>query len=271
MAIRVPTLRFSLRTAAIILTALCIWLGIKASAARRQHSAVASLEQAGGTVWFDYHFKKTPPTNLPNKGPTVNLWSKVDSMADPPAPRWLRRWTGDEPFQEVFRVDLHNQRIRSETFSQLEKVPEIRSLVLYCSRIVLDSDDTRPLGNDELAIIGRLKNLEELHLPDVELEASGLEHLANLTRLKRLYIRQLNDETVQPISRIASLELLEAWETRITDVGAKSFHRLRQLRWLRLGQTQLTANVMNELRTTLPGAFVSTSARPYYSSRPAGP
>src|SRR4051812_4413294 len=97
MAVRFPKPRFNLRTAAIVITALCLWLGIKANAARRQRLTVSSLERAGGSVWFDYHQKG---------GSRANDWFQVDAMADPPAPQWLRKWTGDEPFRKGFRADL---------------------------------------------------------------------------------------------------------------------------------------------------------------------
>ncbi len=52
--------RFGLRTLLIAITVLCIWLGFKVNAARRQHEVVQAILQAGGTVAYDYQLLRVP-------------------------------------------------------------------------------------------------------------------------------------------------------------------------------------------------------------------
>ena len=46
--------RFSLRMLLVVVTVLCVWLGFKVNAARRQKEAVEAILKAGGQVSYDY-------------------------------------------------------------------------------------------------------------------------------------------------------------------------------------------------------------------------
>ena len=53
-------LRFSLRTLFIVVTLLCVWLGIQVNAARRQREAVTAILNIGGKFSFDYQRTAAP-------------------------------------------------------------------------------------------------------------------------------------------------------------------------------------------------------------------
>lgn len=78
-------LRFSLRSAAIVLTLGCVWLGLHAASARRQQRAVAELTRLGARVGYDR--------------PVEDLW----------APLWVRSFVGDDYFLNVVEVHLHSR------------------------------------------------------------------------------------------------------------------------------------------------------------------
>ena len=58
--------QFSLRTLMVLVTVLCVWLGLVSERARKQREAVAAIEALGGWVWYDYQ----------------------NSGQEPPGPKW---------------------------------------------------------------------------------------------------------------------------------------------------------------------------------------
>src|SRR5687768_798002 len=81
-------LRFSLRTFLLVLTALCIWLGVNVNQARRQKEAVAALKALGATVLYAHQRGEGNPIFF-------------DPRKELDLPRWLRDLTGDDFFQRV--------------------------------------------------------------------------------------------------------------------------------------------------------------------------
>jgi len=79
--------QFSLRTLLVLLTVLCVWLGVTVNRARKQREAVAAIEALGGYVRYEYQY---------------------GSGQEPPGPKWLRELIGEEYFVSVVYVVLHN-------------------------------------------------------------------------------------------------------------------------------------------------------------------
>src|SRR5215471_13446031 len=99
--------RFSLRTLLLLITALCVWLGIQVNAARRQRDAVAKLQKASGEIYYDYQM--VPQGGLMQSGvpPGIRLRDEVvfpDRL--PPGPAWLRKLIGDDCFPTVVAAHL---------------------------------------------------------------------------------------------------------------------------------------------------------------------
>jgi hypothetical protein len=78
-------LRFSLRTL-LGVTVLCVWLAVESSRARRQKSAITTVQQMGGRLGFDYQLERR---------------GKWKSKPRPSGPEWLRRVIGDDYFRRV--------------------------------------------------------------------------------------------------------------------------------------------------------------------------
>ena len=51
--------RFSLRALVIVVTALTVWIGLKANRANRQQHAVEKLRAAGGRIEYAHQFNLT--------------------------------------------------------------------------------------------------------------------------------------------------------------------------------------------------------------------
>ena len=124
-------LRFSLRTLLVVMTVLCVWLGFKVNAARRQKEAVEAILKAGGEIFFDYQLE--PPTGQPDK---FNF--DFDQNVSPPGPAWLREQLGEEYFREVYAVRFFGPTISASVLPQLVNFPELRSAYLCEVKIAPD-------------------------------------------------------------------------------------------------------------------------------------
>ena len=88
--------RFALSLRALMLLVLIFGglLGWKARRVSIQRRSVATIRSAGGMVYYDHQTRQDGTRKSPSA---------------PPAPEWLRRLVGDEPFQEVTSVMLNHQ------------------------------------------------------------------------------------------------------------------------------------------------------------------
>src|SRR6476660_2290546 len=84
-------LKFSLRTALLSVTLLCIWLAVESTRARRQQRAIAAIQQLGGRIGFDYQLDRS------------HKWTK---RKGPAAPQWLREGIGDDYFRRVVLINF---------------------------------------------------------------------------------------------------------------------------------------------------------------------
>ena len=118
--------RFSLRMLFVVMTVLCVWLGFKVNAARRQKEAAALFLKAGGEVLYDYQIALNPPG-------TAALF-KVLPNSSPSEPGWLRATIGDDYFRKVVAVDLQPQNgqaaIAESDLKQLSNLPDLIDLGL---------------------------------------------------------------------------------------------------------------------------------------------
>src|SRR6478752_1724301 len=101
--------RFSLRTLLLIITALCVWLGMQVNAARRQKEVVDAIVKAGGRVGYDYEV--TPSFILSTSATQRRLLAHsmapkydINPNATPSSPAWLRDRIGADYFHNVISV-----------------------------------------------------------------------------------------------------------------------------------------------------------------------
>src|SRR5262245_56783739 len=86
--------RFSLRAVLLLVTSLCIGLGIWTQRAKTQRRAALLIEQSGGHVDYLYEVRRFPGGDL---------------AFESPLPSWLIKTFGADFFHTVTEVRIHNR------------------------------------------------------------------------------------------------------------------------------------------------------------------
>ena len=89
----------SIRLLMGLILVAAVWLGQVVQRARAQREAVAEIRRLHGVFGYDWRVRN----------------GRSARNATPPGPRWLRKLTGDEPFQEVIGVVLARQQTAPQT------------------------------------------------------------------------------------------------------------------------------------------------------------
>lgn len=264
-------LQFSLSSLFLLVTALCVWLGIVVNQARKQREAVAAIEAAEGAVYYDWEEGHDP---------------FGDEVAAPPGLSWLRRLVGDEYFQSIYSVNLQNAKISDDLLrhvggqtsitelrlgnpqigdhelaflSELHRLQFIDFLPLaYAGMVEPEGENTHRItaagirhfrrlpnlktlrlsksafGDEGLAILGEISTLEELTFDDPQVTDAGFEHLKYLKNLKVLSFNAplVTDAGTEHLRSLTKLERLVIDEAKITDRGFESLRGLKKLRQL---------------------------------------
>jgi hypothetical protein len=234
--------RFSLRTLLLLITALCVWLGVQVKSARRQRDAVANLLKAGAMVRYDYEEVPRPrPAGTP-VGRQVS-----DTMFDQnqlqPGPAWLRKRIGDDYFRSAVAVWLYppTSTIQKSDLDELANLPYIRD---FC----FDGRDTS-IHEEDITALQELHQLEVLQLIRVRVNGSVLARLPNPTRLKRLSLTQsdIDDIALERIEKMTELRDLWLDGTHITDAGLQHLRSLKNLGNLFLEAAPITDTGLQHL------------------------
>ena len=211
--------RFSLRTLLVLMTVLCVWIGIQVNSARRQREAVAAILKAGGTVAFDYQVVRQPLPTTPG-----SHWLSSDTKNSPPGPAWLRRQIGDDYFRTVAFVYFHmpNRTIDKTVLDQLVSLPQTEQfLIQNC-----DIRDT------DLTALKQLHQLTTLQIVGVRrINGSILASLPNPGRLTNLALSEtdVNDEAMEYVGKMTMLLDLFLRGTQVTDAGLEHLQNLTNL------------------------------------------
>ena len=171
-------------------------------AAREQRAAVEAIRAGGGMVQFDWQ--------RPVGGPRPK---------EPPAPRWLRHWLGDEPFQ-VVRAAYYR----------------------------------RPPDPGALEALARVSSLEDVGLYGPVQFSTGLRHLRGLPRLHTLKLGGCGDDAaLADVATLARLRELDVDRSLATDAGFARLAALPDLARLVLyGNRSLTGPGLARLLTGMP-------------------
>jgi len=218
----------------VAVTILCVWLGLKVNAARRQREAVAAIERAGATVIFDCQLM-----------PVVNAAGQLalDVNSTPPGPAWLRHLFGDDFFRTVMCVRLDSRHIAESDFARLADLSELTALGLDRTRIVRPAGAESPIQDQDLAVLEGLTRLQRLDLRESQVGGSSLLHsFGGLKQVKHLELShtQIGDEALEWIGAMADLEYLAIDGTRITDNGLARLKGCRNLQTLDVGNTDVS-------------------------------
>jgi hypothetical protein len=256
--------RISLRTMLLLLTLLCIWLGVKVNQARRQKEAIAALRSIHQNVVL-YHQQRDG--------------GYPDFAAEHPAPAWLRQITGDDFFQRVRGIGGGNAAFTDEfaphlsafddltwlrigdspasdevlcqigDLSSLETVQFIKTPVgdRFMERLAsarklqhLTLDHTR-VTDDGLKRLSHLQQLQSVQLINSPIENDGLRGLSNSRNLQALVIADLpiDDEGVEHLPNLSLVTQLELRNVNVTDAGLRNLNTGRALADLNVSGTKI--------------------------------
>ncbi|HEV3309630.1 MAG TPA: hypothetical protein VG815_03830, partial [Chloroflexota bacterium] len=154
-------LRFSVRGVIVLIVGISVWLAWLVHITRIQRKAVTAIQQAGGSVAYDWTW------NNGNDIPGGEPW----------APWWLVDLVGVDYFGHVTDVWFHSSSLKAgAALVQAQRLTQIERLSLYDSS-VRDAD---------LADLKGLTKLSALILYNTHVTDAGLSNLKGLTKLSAL-------------------------------------------------------------------------------------
>lgn len=268
-------LQFSLKSALILMTLLCIGLGTWTYRSQRQKVAVEAITEAGGEFGYSYQIVETrPPRSARALGSMIVKPYSYET--EPAAPSWLRNLIGDHYFITPTRLVIGTPghflespmepmtrtqgKFDPNCLAHLKALPHLEEL--WSANVELDDADLanlrhlRKLKFLELrrgALSGsapprnfdflrRLRKLESLCLTDSQFGDSDVAHILQTSTLKNLFLygSAIGDGGVAQIRRLTNLELLGLSGTNVTDTGVAHLSGLQKLQYLALGDCNIT-------------------------------
>ncbi len=174
------TMRFSLRTAFIFLTLICVWFGYRVYSINTEENAIKAIKAANGTV------KYGRPWHPQYGGAYQN--SQRERL-------WLTRFIfGNGPDNSVCTVFLDHgahQQVNSKSKplndSSFENL--LPHLLVLQGLKELRLDDTQ-VTSESIARLAQLKTLEVLDLCNVQVDDAAIDSLVSLSALRYLDIFQ---------------------------------------------------------------------------------
>jgi hypothetical protein len=272
--------QFSIGTMLIVVTSVCIGLVFikeRADRRERQRMAVTKFDEAGdgfrlgrAMVVYDYQRPKVQPLgpDVANGRFQSREFQPRDAKTEPPGPKWMRRFLGDDYFCRVIGLEYQSDPwddVPAEAMVRLlGALPTLEWLTIKRS----DATD------EDLRQIPMLPHLDELDLIEGRVVGSGLIPLERFPRLRTLRLRGglVGDEAcsaarqsatlveldlactyvgnagVAKLTGMRNLEVLYLDGTRVTDVGLKFLATLPKLRSLSLIGDRVTDAGLIELR-----------------------
>jgi Leucine-rich repeat (LRR) protein len=118
------------------------------------------------------------------------------------------------------------------------------------------------IGDKEITILSSLVSLKELDVRLLEENITepftdkGFVYLSKLTALKRLQLsgnKMLTDKSLKSLSNLTALENIHMYQcNKVTNAGLKHLEGLAELKWLYLGNSQVTKEGMLGLKEKIP-------------------
>lgn len=182
-------MRFTQRTGLLLITALCIGLGIVVERARRQRNAVEALLEVWAEIQYDC-----------DSGPRQTTLERYQLI-------------GVNCLHSVVWLHLAGPEVTDETMAHLEALPHLRLL------IISEGADVSNEGLKHLRAVPRLKRLD---LASGSIDDRGLTYVAALSELEELSIQQqmqITDAGIQRLAVLKKLRRLTLWNTAVTEQG----------------------------------------------------
>jgi hypothetical protein len=172
--------QFGLGTVFVVLTILCISLGILTNRVHRQQRAVAAIEKVGGTVGYARSII-------------------YDARGEPLLPSWNRfkTWLGPDWFESVCEVTLWDKGCNDATLEYVKELPDLRWLSCHpwyaeppVIGIPVRSSIRQPPGITDVGvkIIASLKRLERVRLYGNQVTDIGLGYLHHHPALRSVAV-----------------------------------------------------------------------------------
>lgn len=242
-------LRFSLRTMAVLLTVVCLflgWIGPKWVAAQREKVAVEKIAAAGAMIQYDYQ----------------EDWENDDSDPVPHGAFVLRYLLGEHILSRATTVYFYPGSKPNEAADLLPELTQLRTVTFGTDVKLTDASVEAMVGCEnltkiwtasgvfsakQLAMLSSVKSIQHLSLCDRSASDACLQQLHLFPNLKSLSIdsRLSTDIGIQAIAEVSSLESLVARSIpNVTNEGITPLHRLKKLKKFHIpysaGTNQLT-------------------------------
>lgn len=215
--------RFSIRALLILITCLAILLGIQAGRIKRQREAVQWVIRQGGQVSYDWQFDEN---------------DRRQETGEPNGPRWLRKLVGDECFQTVLAVTLHETHVEDLT----PLIPLQRLKWLHLS------------GNPirDLAPLSCLPSLMRLGIGDTLV--TDLSPIGDLKNLTTLYAMGTQVSDLTPLAALPKLETVNLTDTPVTEISPLA--ACKSLTAVLIPSGQVPDEEIAKLRESLPDCII---------------
>ena len=160
-------LRFSVRWLFALTAAIAVWLCFLVPTLHQRSIVAALLENKNFAVHYDYQREVLTTSELTYpQGHYVRVYYP-DSFANEspphPAPGWLRRLVGNEPFQSVTAVSVYwydDLPAVKSALPDLRRLPALKEIILHTRRI------------DHPTYI-KIVELLQLELPQIQIKTMG--------------------------------------------------------------------------------------------------
>ena len=217
---------FSLRTALLAVTVFGVWLGFHYSSVRRQHAAIATVKQFGGSVTYDYQLIAIEEGRRPSI-------EEAKSTVSP----WLAKTFGRDHFHDVVAVTVAQWKnfelpkdpdATDVLLVRLARLPDLQSLSLGSLEVT----------DDNLRMISEMSNLRKLFIwRGAGVTDEGVGHLTQLSRLEKLDLVGTNatDDALRILGGLSALKELSVHDNQFTDQGLNYVGKMDQLEHLHIG------------------------------------
>ena len=168
------------------------------------------------------------------------------------APEWVVRLFGQKYFERADEAWFLQQPITDQEMAQIGKLKELRVLVLG-GTLVTDKG---------LAHIESLPKLEFIDLPsngNEQVTDKSFEHIGTLKHLRHIDAENMpiTDASLAHLASLTSLEKLELGRTKVTDEGLDYLVGLKKLTSIALDRTNVTEKRIAKFRRQMPGVHIS--------------
>ena len=237
--------RFTLRVFLILVTTICVCVGLVVSRARRQRADVNAIQELGAHVTYAFELESLQNQNaiddylyrgleraflaeLSARG--VITSETATSTEQATSPGLMATIVGEHAFDQVAAVSTMNSRDVAELISHVNSLSSVKVLIL----------DRSGIGDAELQMLEPNRSIERLDLQSNSITDAGLEHLTRFTNLR----------------------IVNVYNNPITEQGLRHFHKMHQLERICFLANDIPDEAIGELRKALPACHIAAVKLP---------